>query len=103
MSCACVTALAAAGSRVKERDNKETIGSLGSSEDTDTAGTVQFQAHLHINAIMSYHVLCFLHAVHHFVALFACPGLELYVTLHRYTGTHRSNWDSLIKQHSECI
>ena len=53
--------------------------------------------------MQSCHVLCVLHALHHFVTLLVCPGLDSHVMLHHYTCMHCSNWDSLIKQHPEYI
>ena len=58
--------------QLEEHNNKETIGSLGNREDTDTR-TVQFQAYIHIRAIMSC-TLCS-----------ACSSLLLYAPLQKVT------------------
>ena len=94
---ACATAVAAVAGQLDEYNNKGTEGSLGSSQ-TQTQALFSFK--LIYTFMQSCHVLCFLHALHHFVALLVCPGR---VSFHHYTCMHRSNWDSLIKQHSEYI
>ena len=98
--CMCNSSVAAAAGQLDEYNNKGTEGSLGSSQ-TQTQTLFTFK--LIYTYMQSSHVLCFLHALDHFVTLLVCQGLDFHVSFHHYTCMHRSNWDSLIKQHSEYI
>ena len=80
--------------QLEEHNSKGTIESLGSSEDTDT-GTIQFQASIHIHAIMSCPLFsaCF--------STFCCTtclsGRDLiltwgYITTHACTVQTRTLW-----------
>ena len=82
---------------LEEHNSKETVESLESSEDTDT-GTVQFQASIHIHAIMSCPLFSACSSTFCCTTCLSGTWFSREV-IHHYTCMHRSNWDSLIKQH----